>query len=738
LAFKEQEKSVMGLEITIGPPHLALHQGYAVLITDPDGQIRRSSNRGLYFFDTRLISGWRLSVNGERWDLLNSGSIEHFAARIFLTNRRFRSENGYVEARRLSLVVSRSISGGVHEDIDLVNHGMTAARFDLEIAIRSDFADLFDVRADRVVPRGHIATQWSEARSQLTTIYRHEDFCRQLAVRVCRSGSQPVYANGRVTFPIDLPPGRSWHACLLYDLGQQDTLLEAPSACIAESGKSKAGERHAQWQNDVTKIHSSNKKFERLLRQAIEDMAALRLPVEEAANETHFMPAAGVPWFVALFGRDSLIASIESAIVDPGLACTTLERLASFQAKDCVDETDAEPGKIMHELRRGELAHFKLVPHRPYYGTADATILYLIVLHTAWRCIGDRGLLERHIETAERCLDWIDRYGDRDADGFQEYERRSPRGYENQGWKDSKDAVLYPDGSPVKGPKALCELQGYVFDAWRRMAEIFEVLDQPARARALRDKARNLFARFNEAFWDESAGFYAYALDGDKKKVLTIASNPGHCLWSGIVPRDRAATVARRLLAPDMSSGWGIRTLSAHHTAYNPYSYHNGSIWPHDNGLIALGFRRYGFAEEAARIIGDVSAAASYFMLQQIPELYAGVQREPTNFPVQYLGANVPQAWGAGSALAFLQALIGFQPDAPNDTLYLDPALPAWLPDLTLENLRVGARRFDLRFWNDGRKTRWAVLKGPSERVVERSFASGERLVSELAPAMSA
>jgi glycogen debranching enzyme len=728
----------MGLEITIGPPHLALHQGYAVLITDPDGQIRRSSNRGLYFFDTRLISGWRLSVNGERWDLLNSGSIEHFAARIFLTNRRFRSENGYVEARRLSLVVSRSISGGVHEDIDLVNHGMTAARFDLEIAIRSDFADLFDVRADRVVPRGHLATEWSEARSRLTTIYRHEDFRRQLAVRVCRSGSQAVYANGRVTFPIDLPPGRSWHACLLYDLGQQDAILEAPSACIAESGKSKAGERHAQWQHDVTKIHSSNKKFERMLRQAIDDMAALRLPVEDEANETRFMPAAGVPWFVALFGRDSLVASIQSAIIDPAFACTTLETLASFQAKDCADETDAEPGKIMHELRRGELAHFKLVPHRPYYGTADATILYLIVLHTAWRCIGERGLLERHIETAERCLDWIDRYGDRDGDGFQEYERRSPSGYENQGWKDSKDAVLYPDGSPVKGPKALCELQGYVFDAWRRMAEIFEVLDQPARAHALREKAQNLFARFNEAFWDESAGFYAYALDGDKKKVLTIASNPGHCLWSGIVPRDRAATVAQRLLAPDMSSGWGIRTLSAHHPAYNPYSYHNGSVWPHDNGLIALGFRRYGFADEAARIIDDVSAAASYFMLQQIPELYAGVQREPTNFPVQYLGANVPQAWGAGSALAFLQALIGLQPDAPNDTLYLDPALPAWLPDLTLENLRVGTRRFDVRFWRDGHKTRWAVLKGPSDRVVERSFASGERLVSELAPAMSA
>jgi glycogen debranching enzyme len=384
----------------------------------------------------------------------------------------------------------------------------------------------------------------------------------------------------------------------------------------------------------------------------------------------------------------------------------------------------------MHELRVGELAHFKRIPHTPYYGTADATILYLIVLHVIWRCTGDRGLLQRHLQTAEKCLDWIDSYGDRDGDGFQEYATRSPVGYENQSWKDAGDAVVYPDGSPVKGPKALCELQGYVYDAWNRMAEIFEELGEAGRAQVLRKKSEALFERFNDKFWDEGAGYYAYALDGDKRKVLTITSNAGHCLWSGIVPRDRAARVVRRMMQPDMSSGWGIRTLSADHVAFNPYSYQNGAVWPHDNGIISMGFRRYGFVTEAMEIVGDVNRTMGYFALHQVPELYAGVQRGPNNFPLQYLGANVPQAWAAGSVFAFLQTILGIQPDAPSGRLHLDPALPAWLPDLTLHDLRVGDQCFDLRFWRDGETTRWETLRGNSRAVAYRSFASGRRLAT--------
>jgi glycogen debranching enzyme len=730
----------MALEMTVGPSQLALHQGNSVLITNRDGQIPWPSDKGLYFFDTRLISSWRIYANGEVWDLLGEGNITHYASRIFLTNRTIATEDGDIPPRTLGLALGRSIDGGVHEDLDIVNHGMKPVRFNLEIAIRSDFADLFEVKSGHIVRRGRIVTQWSDDEALLRTTYRNRDFRREVVIVIRQSGSRPVYANGRISFEVDLAPRAAWHGCLLYELVDGEVRFEAPENCLANSDQSKVGQRLADWQRAVLKVRTGNEEFYRFFRQAIDDMAALRLPIE-CTNDMQFVPAAGVPWFVALFGRDSLIASLQNALVYPGFARGTLAVLGSLQAKERDDFRDAEPGKIMHEMRLGELAHFKRVPHTPYYGTADATMLFLIVLHVAWRCTGDANLLRQHLATAEGCLQWIDTYGDRDGDGFQEYATRSPAGYENQSWKDSGEAVVYPDGLPVMGPKALCELQGYVYDAWVRMAEIFDELDQVERARALREKAKALFRRFNDTFWDEDSGFYAYALDGQKQKVMTVASNPGHCLWSGIIPPDRARRVVQRLMEPDMWSGWGIRTLSAKHPAYNPYSYQNGSVWPHDNGIIAMGFRRYGFAEEAARVARDVSRAAGYFARHQVPELYAGIQRDMTNFPVQYLGANVPQAWAAGSAFAFLQAILGFQPDAPHDRLYLDPALPTWLPDLTLIDLKVGKRTFDLRFWRDGEKTLWEVLKGDRHAVRLRSYASGSDLMASsevvLGPAAS-
>jgi glycogen debranching enzyme len=566
----------MSLEITVGPPRLAINQGHSVLITDPDGQIPWPSDKGLYFFDTRIISSWHIYANGETWQLLNAGNITHYAARVFLANRVMATEDGVIPAGTLGLGLSRSIDGGLHEDLDLVNHGLRSVRFNLEIAARCDFADLFEVKSEKIVRRGRIVTEWSDDASQLSTIYRNQDFYRGVTISAHRSSSRPVYANGRISFEIDLKPGEIWHTCLDYDLDNGTTRFAAPKNCIASAWESDVGQRVDEWERTVLKIRTSNEEFYRLYRQGVEDMITLRLPVK-GADHMQFVPAAGVPWFVAVFGRDSLIVSLQNALVYPDFARGALEVLGSLQATEEDNYRDAEPGKIMHELRVGELAHFKLVPHTPYYGTADATPLYLIVLHTAWRSTGDIGLLERHLKTAERCLDWIDNYGDRDGDGFQEYATRSPVGYENQSWKDSGDSVVYPDGSLVKGPKALCELQGYVYDAWQRMAQVFDALGNSSRAQELRTKAAELFRRFNETFWDEETGFYAYTLDGDKRPVLSVASNPGHCLWSGIVPADRARRVVERLMKPDMWSGWGIRTLSANHPAYNPHSYQNGS-----------------------------------------------------------------------------------------------------------------------------------------------------------------
>ena len=388
------------------------------------------------------------------------------------------------------------------------------------------------------------------------------------------------------------------------------------------------------------------------------------------------------------------------------------------------DFADIFEVKAKELTRRGELAHFRRIPHTPYYGTADATPLYLITLHATWRATGDKMLLERHLATAEECLSWIDRHGDRDGDGFQEYQTRSSVGYENMGWKDSGDSVVYPDGSLVKGPKALCELQGYVYDAWQRMAEIFDELCKPHRAEELRRKAEVLFKRFNDTFWDEELGFYAFALDGEKKKVLTVASNAGHCLFSGIVLPERADKVVKRLMAPDMWSGWGIRTLSALHPSFNPYNYQTGSVWPHDNAIIALGFKRYGFGAEAAQIARHISDAGSHFLSNQLPELYTTIERDEDSFPVQYLGANVPQAWAAGSVFSLMQAILGIVPDAPHEKLYVDPLLPTWLPDLTLLDLHVGRHSFDIRFWRDGDETHFEVLKGDPKVVVRSSFGT--------------
>ncbi len=714
----------MSLEIKVGPPQLAIHQGNAVLITEPDGQVSWPTAMGLYFRDTRLISAWSLFANGVGWDLLNSGTPAYYLSRIYLTNQAIPTEAGDVAAKTLSLVISRSIDGGVHEDFQLTNHGPASVRFNLEVVLRSDFADIFEVKSGHIVRRGRITSEWDDAEQLLVNSYRNQDFHRGLSVKA-ESDTAAVYANGRISFEVALAPGASWQSCLLYELHDGDEAFAAPGRCASETDGQGQDVTMARWREGVTALESSNDGFRRVYAQSLDDMAALRLPFQ-VGNAEEYVPTAGLPWFVALFGRDSLIVSLQTALVYPDFARGALDVLGHWQATERDDERDAEPGKILHELRRGELAHFKLIPHTPYYGTADATPLYLVTLHTAWRCTGDLAMVERLLPVAERCLRWIDEWGDRDGDGLQEYQTRSSKGYENMAWKDAGDSVMHADGSAVRGPKALCELQGYVFDAWMRMAELYDALGRGEPAAALRDKAAVLRRRVDELFWNEAEGTYAYGLDGDKRPILSVVSNPGHLLWSGVALPERAARVVQRLRQPDMWSGWGIRTLSARHPSYNPYSYQNGSVWPHDNGLIAQGFKRYGHADAANAVARDVMAAASYFMLNQLPELYAGTQREASSFPVQYLGANVPQAWAAGSVFSLVQAMTGFQPDAPNRRVLIDPSLPDWLPDLTLRGLRVGEQVFDLRFTRTGEATDVAVLRGDPACVVRQAMGAWE------------
>jgi glycogen debranching enzyme len=695
----------MPVKINVGPPVITIHDNRTFMVSDASGEITGQGEFGVFADDTRFVSHYAIFVNGQPWLPLTSSATSATTARIYLANPSVPTEDGPVAPGTLALTIGRIIDEGVHEDLDVANYGLAPVQFNLEIALRSDFADLFEVKQHAFTRRGHTQTEWSDETGALHTSYVNGDFSRRFTFHPFNADSRPHYANGRITFEIDLGPGEAWHACCEYVLAH-DGRERAP---VHEHRTADPDDLAGHWFADATTLTSSNEDVYRLYHQSLVDMTAMRLrDYDSAANV--WVAAAGVPWFVTLFGRDSLIVGLQTLPIHPCLTLGALENLARFQATERDDWRDAEPGKIPHEIRSGELAHFKRIPHTPYYGTADATPLYLIALHEAWKWQGDIALLRKYRDVALRCLDWIDRDGDLDGDGFQEYQTRSTAGYENMGWKDSGDAVVSADGHQVTSPKALCELQGYVFDAWMRMAEAFDALDERERAATLRAKAIDLQTRFEARFWSDEIGCYVYGLGPDKEPIQTVASNAGHLLWSGIAEPAHAAQVVERLLEPDMWSGWGIRTLSAKNPAFNPHSYHRGSVWPHDNGIIALGFRRYGFPAEAARVARAVSEAASYFVSYQLPELYAGIERKPGTFPVLYPGANVPQAWAAGSIFHLLAAILGLRADAPNGQLFVDPALPAWLPDVTLHGINVGTDVLDLRFWREGDRSRWDVV----------------------------
>jgi glycogen debranching enzyme len=705
------------VQISVSQPGLTIGQGYTFMVTDLSGEIPSGSEAGLFTDDTRYVSHYALFANGLRWRRLTSSVTSYFASRVFLINPPIPTEEGEIPAGSLELVLGRAVGDGVHEDLDLANHDLAPVSFNLEIALRSDFADLFEVREHRLVRRGRMVEEWSEERRELKTRYANRDFECELGFRLSNSDSPPRYVNGRITFEVFLPPGQSWHTCCSYSLTRGDRVRRSVYGCNPDRENTMFDQVQRAWLDRATKLTSANEDVYRLYHQSIEDLGALRLHDRDLAPHV-WMPAAGVPWYVAIFGRDSLVTGLQTLWVHPGIALGAIRYLGRLQATKDDPMSDAEPGKIPHELRQGELAHFGRFPS-PYYGTADATPLYLILLHEVWKWTGDVELVASFLDTAERCLEWIDRYGDCDGDGFQEYRTRSPRGFENMGWKDASDAVVYPDGKQVTQPKALCELQGYVFDAWRRMAEIYDAFGRTDRAADLRKKAAGLQARFEERFWCEEIGSYCFGLDREKAPIKTVASNAGHCLWSGIASPERAARVARRLMEPDMWSGWGIRTLSTDNPAYNPFSYQRGSVWPHDNGIIALGLRRYGLVSEAARVFRDISEAASFFVSYRLPELYAGIARTARAFPVQYAQANVPQAWAAGSVGHLLQALLGLEGDAPNGRLTVAPVLPKWLPDVTLRGIVVGRASVDLRFFRDGESSRWEVLGTSGEIRVE-------------------
>ncbi len=695
----------MPAKIAVNTEQLAISDGSSFLVTARDGSIDDCRAQGFFARDTRLISYYEISINRHPLQLLASSAITHRIALYQFTNSELPTTHGPLPFGRLVISVRRDILGGMHEDIDITNHHSKRVEFQLMLAIRSDFADIFQVKAKKLLVRGQMETTWKDG--VLTTDYRNGPFHRGLIAAPEGTSTPPRYANGRLCFDVVLEPGQGWHACINFIALVDGEALE-PKHTSAATEVTAAGKVMANFLDVATRLRSSNSEITETYQQALVDMGALRIEVEDQGRR-FWMPAAGIPWFVAVFGRDSIIASLQTMAVSHEFAHGTLVKLAQLQATELDDWRDAQPGKVLHEIRQGELAQLHEVPHTPYYGTVEATILWIITLAEAYDWNADPKLLDAVRLPLERALTWIDQYGDFDGDGFVEYLTRSKDGLRNQGWKDSGDSIVYPDGTQVEPPIALCEVQGYVYDAWQRAAAIYELWGQQEQAQTLRSKASKLYQHFNERFWMEDEGFYCLGLDSKKQQIRSVASNAGHLLWSGIVPSERAKQLVQRLFQADLWCGWGVRTLSSNNPAYNPISYQLGSVWPHDNSLIAAGLKRYGFHQEANRIAEGIFTAASYFEAGRMPELFAGIDRQAENFPVPYPDANIPQAWAAGSIFLLVRTILGLEADAPRQRLRVRPSLPEWLPDLELTNLAVGDAKVALRFWREGEQTRWKI-----------------------------
>lgn len=711
-----------------GTATATVNHGSTFLVASPDGGIRSENGeeQGLYADDTRFLSGYEMRLNGRTLDTLSYALLSHRHARWQLATGQVQGVAGRVEGAHVDVTLDRVMGARrMHEDITVRSFSNQPLALLLDITLVTDFADLFEVRTGRWQQRGGITSDWTPP-NRLHTRYVRDDFVRRLMVRPSPSSGTPAYANGALRFPVDLPPRGEWRVCIQYDLLTSAGAWPRHAGCPITTPVADAAERlRHRWHRTVARITAADPRLQHAYDQSVEDFAALRLYDHDFSPEV-WVPAAGLPWFVAVFGRDSLIASLQALPVHPLFAVGTLQKLASWQSTVDDPVRDAEPGKICHEMRVGEWAHFGTVPHSPYYGTADATPLYLILLGQAYRWLGDLELLHSFRGAAERCLEWIDRHGDCDGDGLQEYCPRTPSGYRNHCWRDAEDGVLDENGHFPPHPIGTCEMQAYVYRAKLDAADLFGAWDDGARAERLRREAEELRQRFLRAYWMPDVEDLAFALDGEKRPLRTATSNPGHCLAMGILDTERAAAVADRLLRPDLFSGWGLRTLSSAHPAYDPHSYQRGSVWPHDTMLAAAGLRRHGRLHDAWRLIDALLAASSSLPRHQLPELFAGLQREPRDAPVPYARANVPQAWAAGVAFHAVRVLLGLEPDVPAGVVYVDPALPPWCPVLEMENVRIGAQRLRIHAERRG--------DGACDVDVEWSGTGGLRVVQGRPP----
>ena len=653
---------------------VAILEGNTFVVSDRGGDIDASPAmpHGLFVDDTRFLSRWLLTVDRRRPAILSTDDVEYFEAQFFLAPS---SGTVYIDAA-LSLMRKRTVARGFIESLVVSNHSSRPVEIEIRIQAAADFADLFEVK-DALHKRG--TTYWRIESEHLVLGYRREEYVRETWI----VAPDARIDEGGVTYQVRLEPHGEW-----------STRLEVRVVSSSEAVRRGATDRLATREERQKRVAHALAEAPQLLtdwpdllqtyQRSIVDLAALRyFPLLAPGS----LPAAGLPWFMAVFGRDSLITSLQALPFAPSLAETTLRVLAARQGTRVDPFRDEEPGKILHESRIGEMTAFAERPHSPYFGSADATPLFLVLLDEYELWTGNVDLIRQLEQPARAALEWLDEYGDRMRNGYISYQRRNEEtGLENQCWKDSWNSIVFRDGSLAGLPRACCEIQGYAYDARMRCARLARRFwNDAALAARLEERAGDLKERFNRDFWMPDRECFALAIDGDRRQVDSITSNIGHLLWSGIVDSDKAPHVVQHLMSRSLFSGWGVRTMAEGEGGYNPIGYHVGTVWPHDNSIIALGLTRYGYRDEAARIASGILQAARYFK-HRLPEVFAGYPRERTQFPVEYPTACSPQAWASGAPLLFIRTLLGLEPRG--DRLTVDASLPPELEWLEVRGLR--------------------------------------------------
>ncbi|HEY4868118.1 MAG TPA: glycogen debranching N-terminal domain-containing protein [Candidatus Dormibacteraeota bacterium] len=679
------------------PDELFAVDGTSFVLSRRSGDIEEVTD-GLFVHDARYISRWVLTLNGKRPRLLTSHHVDHYSTLCFLAN----VSSADLPANALTIVRRRVVGGGMEEELELVNHLLRAVEVDVRLEVDADFLDLFEVKARQFLdPLDQVFTGPNQRKverglgegANQPVVFAHEDrlYSGRVTIQV-DPAPETVDARG-LRWRLRLEPYQKIKIPLKVLLEIQDQSQPATWTMRDFATEPAAVIREFRRRRIVAfRLATSWAKLERLYRRSLLDITALL--IRDPALDLS-LPAAGLPWFMAVFGRDTLITCYQLLPGGTALAWGALRMLASLQASEDDPERDAQPGRIIHELRRGPVAVNQAT--FPYYGTIDAPLLFLILLHEAWRWTGDDEMARTLRPSAEAILKWMDDFGDLDGDGFIEYHRRSARGLKSQSWKDSWDAIRFHDGNVAESPIASAEVQGYAYDALLRVAELARgPWADPKLADRLTSRSRTLFDRFNEVFWTSArGGFYHLALDRGKRGVDSKTSNMGHLLWSGIVPMERAPLVVSQLMSKGMFSGWGIRTMSTEDLGFNPISYHCGTVWPHDNSLIIEGLHRYGFHEEANRIMVAMVDAADRFPDGRLPEAFAGYDRSVGPFPVGYPTACIPQAWAAGTPFLMLRTALGTQPDADRGVV-LEPHLPEFVDRLRIMGYLVRGRIYDL------------------------------------------